>query len=163
MAAGVKVEWSQVLDDVQGGEPGGRLGSVRLVRTHRPAHLAPPGIIRVARVGPASGVDARPVDNLGGAVLNEDDGGLGSVVRDGLGWVGMGAPLLWGPVTTELQRGCERTCNRVTTGLRIGFTLLVLLSPLPQFLGVGLPGGMAVSYTHLRAHETDSYLVCRLL
>src|SRR5665647_1773010 len=26
-----------------------------------------------------------------------------------------------------------------------------------------LPLGMAVSYTHLRAHETDSYLVCRLL
>src|SRR5680860_1744921 len=26
----------------------------------------------------------------------------------------------------------------------------------------GTPGG-AVSYTHLRAHETDSYLVCRLL
>ena len=24
-------------------------------------------------------------------------------------------------------------------------------------------GGIAVSYTHLRAHETDSYLVCRLL
>src|SRR5665647_2134207 len=24
-------------------------------------------------------------------------------------------------------------------------------------------GGLAVSYTHLRAHETDSYLVCRLL
>src|SRR5680860_1848182 len=24
-------------------------------------------------------------------------------------------------------------------------------------------GGEAVSYTHLRAHETDSYLVCRLL
>ena len=23
--------------------------------------------------------------------------------------------------------------------------------------------GLAVSYTHLRAHETDSYLVCRLL
>ena len=23
--------------------------------------------------------------------------------------------------------------------------------------------GHAVSYTHLRAHETDSYLVCRLL
>ena len=29
------------------------------------------------------------------------------------------------------------------------------------FLDVG--GSMAVSYTHLRAHETDSYLVCRLL
>ena len=25
------------------------------------------------------------------------------------------------------------------------------------------PNGEAVSYTHLRAHETDSYLVCRLL
>ena len=24
-------------------------------------------------------------------------------------------------------------------------------------------GAVAVSYTHLRAHETDSYLVCRLL
>src|SRR5664279_867868 len=24
-------------------------------------------------------------------------------------------------------------------------------------------GGRSVSYTHLRAHETDSYLVCRLL
>src|SRR5680860_1100254 len=28
---------------------------------------------------------------------------------------------------------------------------------------VELPGITAVSYTHLRAHETDSYLVCRLL
>src|SRR5665647_732629 len=26
-----------------------------------------------------------------------------------------------------------------------------------------LPGALPVSYTHLRAHETDSYLVCRLL
>src|SRR5664279_1098460 len=27
----------------------------------------------------------------------------------------------------------------------------------------GADGAEAVSYTHLRAHETDSYLVCRLL
>ena len=27
----------------------------------------------------------------------------------------------------------------------------------------GMDGQMPVSYTHLRAHETDSYLVCRLL
>src|SRR5665647_3865676 len=27
----------------------------------------------------------------------------------------------------------------------------------------GLASSMSVSYTHLRAHETDSYLVCRLL
>src|SRR5680860_479857 len=26
-----------------------------------------------------------------------------------------------------------------------------------------LAGSLSVSYTHLRAHETDSYLVCRLL
>src|SRR5665647_283791 len=31
-------------------------------------------------------------------------------------------------------------------------------------IAVGVPyNGDAVSYTHLRAHETDSYLVCRLL
>src|SRR5665647_1757564 len=29
--------------------------------------------------------------------------------------------------------------------------------------GTDYPGSGAVSYTHLRAHETDSYLVCRLL
>ena len=28
---------------------------------------------------------------------------------------------------------------------------------------MGLKGRESVSYTHLRAHETDSYLVCRLL
>ena len=30
-------------------------------------------------------------------------------------------------------------------------------------VGIGLGGTATVSYTHLRAHETDSYLVCRLL
>ena len=30
-------------------------------------------------------------------------------------------------------------------------------------VGVILAGAGPVSYTHLRAHETDSYLVCRLL
>src|SRR5680860_1708984 len=29
--------------------------------------------------------------------------------------------------------------------------------------GCGVAGVLPVSYTHLRAHETDSYLVCRLL
>src|SRR5680860_1727508 len=38
----------------------------------------------------------------------------------------------------------------------------------PEFRLLGastllLPGLQPVSYTHLRAHETDSYLVCRLL
>src|SRR5680860_174125 len=30
-------------------------------------------------------------------------------------------------------------------------------------LGLEATAWLAVSYTHLRAHETDSYLVCRLL
>src|SRR5665647_2946742 len=39
------------------------------------------------------------------------------------------------------------------------------MSPGAGWLGVGNWSGWltAVSYTHLRAHETDSYLVCRLL
>ena len=28
---------------------------------------------------------------------------------------------------------------------------------------IRIPINISVSYTHLRAHETDSYLVCRLL
>src|SRR5680860_247096 len=50
-------------------------------------------------------------------------------------------------------------------------------APMPQFQDLGPNSGLieemyrlyvenpaaAVSYTHLRAHETDSYLVCRLL
>ena len=41
---------------------------------------------------------------------------------------------------------------------------LVAGMPLPYILfSEILPNTAAVSYTHLRAHETDSYLVCRLL
>ena len=40
---------------------------------------------------------------------------------------------------------------------RMGSNPIFVASP-HWFYGV-----MAVSYTHLRAHETDSYLVCRLL
>src|SRR5680860_1279878 len=32
----------------------------------------------------------------------------------------------------------------------------------PDTIPVSVIGRLAVSYTHLRAHETDSYLVCRL-
>src|SRR5680860_1744329 len=34
---------------------------------------------------------------------------------------------------------------------------------MPKGQGARAPGINSVSYTHLRAHETDSYLVCRLL
>ena len=37
------------------------------------------------------------------------------------------------------------------------------LTALPSLSGFLAVGYLAVSYTHLRAHETDSYLVCRLL
>src|SRR5680860_1693636 len=39
------------------------------------------------------------------------------------------------------------------------FVDLALTYALLNFIGTVVP----VSYTHLRAHETDSYLVCRLL
>ena len=45
----------------------------------------------------------------------------------------------------------------VETGVNLHLPLVAALSPLRSFNTV------PVSYTHLRAHETDSYLVCRLL
>ena len=39
----------------------------------------------------------------------------------------------------------------------------VVLLGLPTLRDLGLDPYTPVSYTHLRAHETDSYLVCRLL
>src|SRR5665647_1465705 len=41
--------------------------------------------------------------------------------------------------------------------------LVVLGFPCNQFGAQDAGSNDAVSYTHLRAHETDSYLVCRLL
>ena len=45
--------------------------------------------------------------------------------------------------------------------LALVFTAAVMANQ-PVMLG-SLVAFLAVSYTHLRAHETDSYLVCRLL
>src|SRR5665647_332485 len=68
--------------------------------------------------------------------------------------------------------------DEVITGFRLctgGAQCLYNVTPdlttLGKIVGGGFPIGvfggkkeiMAVSYTHLRAHETDSYLVCRLL
>src|SRR5664279_6119431 len=44
-----------------------------------------------------------------------------------------------------------------------GLFLLLPAGTAAAFVGVQLAVFGAVSYTHLRAHETDSYLVCRLL
>src|SRR5665647_898528 len=42
-------------------------------------------------------------------------------------------------------------------GTFTGYSALCMAEALPE------DGILPVSYTHLRAHETDSYLVCRLL
>src|SRR5664279_1810000 len=49
----------------------------------------------------------------------------------------------------------------VTLGL--GFALYWLLPAASVVWAIVYFGLTPVSYTHLRAHETDSYLVCRLL
>ena len=57
------------------------------------------------------------------------------------------------------------TCVSELINLAANFSAFVK-SPPPLFLiSIIMPlhGCKSVSYTHLRAHETDSYLVCRLL
>src|SRR5680860_1749522 len=47
-------------------------------------------------------------------------------------------------------------------GADLGYDLVSYIRRIGRFL-VWRAGPATVSYTHLRAHETDSYLVCRLL
>ena len=61
---------------------------------------------------------------------------------------GMNLPLFFRAVTAACSRPPQQgTSMRSTVTLRMSFWERMA----------------AVSYTHLRAHETDSYLVCRLL
>src|SRR5665647_3991532 len=60
---------------------------------------------------------------------------------------------------TEVRAGLMRVL-----GMRFGIATVAVLIPLQVATGVALARHKgAVSYTHLRAHETDSYLVFRLL
>src|SRR5665647_1674574 len=75
----------------------------------------------------------------------------------------LGAALAWA-VIAEL-RFQRRTTERVSEDYlsllareRVDAAAGALRSALAERIGT-----QAVSYTHLRAHETDSYLVCRLL
>src|SRR5665647_3838514 len=45
---------------------------------------------------------------------------------------------------------------------KLRLAALISISTSPAW-GCGVGSSFPVSYTHLRAHETDSYLVCRLL
>src|SRR5664279_926564 len=48
-------------------------------------------------------------------------------------------------------------------GIALGLAFWTVLTAAAAAAPVEMPRGIkAVSYTHLRAHETDSYLVCRL-
>ena len=64
--------------------------------------------------------------------------------------------------------GFENICAAadIIKGKNIGadeFTFSVYPASTPIYMELVKNGAIAVSYTHLRAHETDSYLVCRLL
>src|SRR5664279_3847571 len=75
----------------------------------------------------------------------------------------------------ELDGAVNRTANAldargVTRGDRIAVlahncdSFVIVYFALARLGAVSVPiNFMPVSYTHLRAHETDSYLVCRLL
>src|SRR5665647_2392816 len=69
--------------------------------------------------------------------------------------------------TGRLPCGCdgpEHPCGDLFVGLpHEGLNGLISLSQCFGYLSEPSPTPKAVSYTHLRAHETDSYLVCRLL
>src|SRR5665647_321758 len=73
------------------------------------------------------------------------------------GYSALGAPSFYvarGPRQGSRPWGCSSTKPKA----------VVHTSPAPTVAPVNpLTGLGPVSYTHLRAHETDSYLVCRLL
>ena len=58
-------------------------------------------------------------------------------------------------------RGVDKTATLITRFAGSFMIATVLMAIYVAFIRSG--GLVAVSYTHLRAHETDSYLVCRLL
>src|SRR5664279_4927682 len=70
------------------------------------------------------------------------------------------------PAVTKTQTGGANLQQQVTTNLQnSGFTNVKVMpdSFLVQATDKSGNPVTTVSYTHLRAHETDSYLVCRLL
>src|SRR5680860_1280564 len=154
--------------------------SVRSVPTG-PARRGPTGI-EVAREGDIAHIDARGIyyKTLNEQIREQVAVGVTTVVLDhvnGQRYIGAGisadgltivvngvpgndlATFMDGPtvvVTDNAQDGIGNTMNR---------GLVAVEGDAGDVIGYGMRGGRiyAVSYTHLRAHETDSYLVCRLL
>src|SRR5664279_1982222 len=63
-----------------------------------------------------------------------------------------------GKTLREEAKGCRNCCILICDITRPVPNSLILPVLVKELLHAG-----TVSYTHLRAHETDSYLVCRLL
>ena len=77
-------------------------------------------------------------------------------IRDRSGWENLIA----------LSSRLYKTCSILLLSARTGIRSPVKSSSMPICFCWQVPSkeaAVAVSYTHLRAHETDSYLVCRLL
>src|SRR5665647_2232158 len=138
-----------------------------------------------AQVHGADDVGVLARDVVEGALMHLDHrrgpGGIPRVAREGRGPGGLADSRC----ETHLVQQRDDTVKRASGVERLGARatlLLEALTPPPaglgghragcrlavadatgQDLGEDLVGVLPVSYTHLRAHETDSYLVCRLL
>src|SRR5680860_1761275 len=68
-----------------------------------------------------------------------------------------------GPSFTSVTYGALGSTRERTRDLVVGMNADFGFPTMPHLTCIGHTRAEAVSYTHLRAHETDSYLVCRLL
>src|SRR5665647_3735245 len=87
---------------------------------------------------------------LFGGDLHRQEGGPGSTSTD------FDMSLVGGPYETDMKFCNFNGAAFAENEFRISSRLTVTPGARVEFLH-------SVSYTHLRAHETDSYLVCRLL
>src|SRR5665647_3237250 len=77
----------------------------------------------------------------------------------------------WSPGRRRGRRGGRSSPTRCRTRPRSSRSPITLVRPASKIADAGcvttsletIGSSVSVSYTHLRAHETDSYLVCRLL
>src|SRR5680860_1550759 len=78
-------------------------------------------------------------------------------------WAGRGRPPRWCLEVVDGVRHTAVNAHRARGGAPATVSTGLAVDGVTDG-GVGeRPVSRAVSYTHLRAHETDSYLVCRLL
>src|SRR5678815_455251 len=92
--------------------------------------------------------------------LGDGGGGSGSQRLDPYGW----SALVPHADTGRSVSGCTRSGTTIFSSLSAYTDRRNRPAQVPiHGRGSGLSGFTAVSYTHLRAHETPEHLVCRLL